>query len=133
MGNANVLTFLQELLQRLFTKSPKFFKIWTIISGTLVLITGIPDFITFLNINGFTLPNLWNTEVTKAVAWASRAALFMSLLTTQSKPVGVVSTNDGAMVIKATDDKQLPFTAATEQKSADKHEVEKVEVNKVTN
>lgn len=127
MQNANVLTFLQELVKRFSTKSPLFFKVWIFISTTLVLITGIPEFLTVANIH---IPDLWNEHVTRAVAWASRAALFMSLLTTQSKSVGV--TSDTGTVIKATNEKLLPFTAAVEQKSAEKHSVDEVEVKPVT-
>jgi len=126
MGTANVLTFLQELIKRFQTKSPLFFKIWMFISGALVLITGVPEFLTTMNIH---IPDLWNVKVTLAVAWASRAALFMSLLTTQSKSVGVTETGT---VIKITNDKLLPFTAATEQKVAVKSDtVGVVEVTKV--
>ena len=126
MGTANVLTFLQELIKRFQTKSPLFFKIWIFISGALVLITGLPEFLTIANIH---IPDLWNVKVTMAVAWASRAALFMSLLTTQSKMVGITDTGT---VIKSTNDNLLPFTSATEQKAAVKSEtVGIVEVNKV--
>jgi len=128
--NTNVLTFLRENLQRLFTKSPLFFKVWMIISGALVLITGMPDFINMLSGNGFHIPDLWNVKVTNAVAWASRAALFMSLLTTQSKPAGI--TQDGT-VIKTTDTDKLPFTTASEQKIVDKTEAPVIEVNTVNN
>lgn len=124
MQNANVLMFLKEFLQRLFTKSPKFFKVWTWISGALVLVTGIPQLISSLPFQVH-IPDVFNERLTAAIAWSSRAALLMSLLTTQSKPVGV--TEDGK-VVKATDDKQLPFTAATELKSAIKHDITPVEV-----
>lgn len=117
----NILSFLQETLQRLFTKSPKFFKIWMIISGTLVLITGIPDWIRF---TGITIPNLWNHDVTLAVAWASRAATFMAILTSKSP---IVAVTVGGNVLKATDDTKLPFTAAVEQKAAVKEQVPKVD------
>lgn len=128
MQNPNVLQFLQEFLQRLFTKSPKFFKVWTWISGALVLITGIPAFITMLPV-GITIPDIFNQGVTTAVRYAGTGVLLMSLLTTQSKPVGVTET--GA-VIKSTDGKQLPFTAAAEQKSADKHEIAGVELKSIS-
>lgn len=127
MQNANVLTFLQENLQRLFVKSPLFFRIWTLIFGALVLITGVPDFVNMLHINGFVIPDLWNDAVTKAVGWASRGGLLMSLLTTQSKPAAIT---DQGKIIKTTNTKKLPFTAAVEQKSAVKKGVAVVEVNK---
>lgn len=126
--NPNILTFLQETLQRLFTKSPKFFKVWMLISGALVLITGLPDFINFLHIAGFTIPNVWNEHVTIAVAWASRAALLMATLTTKSIPI---AKTEGGNILKVTDETKLPFTAAVEQKSAVKNNIDTVEV-KVT-
>lgn len=127
MQNANVLIFLKELLQRLLVKSPKFFKIWTWISSGLILITGIPAFISMLPV-GITIPDIFNQGVTVAVRYAGIGVLLMSLLTTQSKPVGVT---EAGTVIKATDDKKLPFTAAAEQKSAEKHEVTPVAVVEV--
>lgn len=127
--NANILTFLKESLQRLFAKSPKFFKVWQIVSGILVLITGIPELINSLPFH-VTIPDLWNARVTEAVAWASRAALFMSLLTTQSTPIGVTDEGKGN-VLKATDSDKLPFTAAVEKKEAAKENVSSIEV-KVT-
>ena len=127
MQNANVLTFLQENLQRLFVKSPLFFRIWMFISGALVLITGVPDFINMLNINGFVIPDLWNDAVTTAVGWASRGVFLISLLTSQSKPAAIT---DQGEIIKTTDTKKLPFTSAVEQKSAVKKGVDVVEINK---
>ena len=68
-----------------------------------------------------------NDTVTKAVAWASRGGFLMSLLTTQSKPTAIT---DQGKIIKSTDIKKLPFTAAVEQKSAVKKGVDIVELNK---
>jgi hypothetical protein len=98
-----------------------------LISGAFVLFTGVPEFLSMFP--GITIHDLWNEKVTIAVAWASRAALFMSILTTQSKPSAI--TADGT-VLKSTDEKKLPFTAATEQKSADKHDAPVVEVKPVS-
>lgn len=124
MTNANVLTFLQELFQRLATKSPKFFKIWTWISGALVLITGIPDFISMLPV-GIVIPDLFNEGITIAVRYAGTGILLMSLLTTQSKPGAIT---DGGVVIKSTDAAKLPFTAAAEQKVAEKQNIATVKL-----
>ena len=120
-----VLTWLQENIQRLFVKSPTFFKVWIWISGALVLITGVPEFITAMPFN-ITIPDLWNAKITLIVAWASRGVLLMSLLTTQSKPAAITTT--GA-VLKVTDNK-LPFTAVTEQIAAGRQGVPIVEINK---
>ena len=113
---SSLVLFLQENLQRLFTKSPLFFKIWTYISLALVLITGVPDLINAIG-DSVVIPDLWNLKITAAVAWSSRAALFMSLLTTQSTTVAVTEDGTG---LKATDATALPFTAKNEAKVADK-------------
>ena len=108
--NTQIILFLKENLQRIFTKSPLFFKIWSTISGLLVLVTGIPELVN--SISGvITIPEVWNASITLAVAWASRAALFMSLLTTQSEPMLIRGD-----VVKVTNADKLPFTALAEQK-----------------
>jgi hypothetical protein len=114
MNNVIVL-FLKENLQRLFTKSPLFFQIWTIISIVLIAITGLPDFVAWLSDGGIIIPALWDEHIMKAVAWASRASLFMSLLTTQSTPMKV-----HGEVVKSTNVKALPFTALAEKKIVEK-------------
>ena len=113
MNNLLIL-FLKENIQRLFTKSPLFFKIWSTIAAILVLITGIPELINYLS-GAITIPEAWSPAITQAVAWASRAALFMSLMTTQSTPTGQTIQGE---VLKKTDEKKLPFTAKQETKHA---------------
>lgn len=121
MQNNALIAWLSENLNRLFAKSPKFFRVWQIIAVVLVLITGLPQLFEQFDIN---LPTLWNDRVNSAIAWASRGLLLMSLLSVQSKPIGV--TDDGT-VIKATNEK-LPFTASNEAKSAVKKDLPKVDV-----
>jgi hypothetical protein len=112
-----IISFLSELIQRLFTKSPLFFKIWSGLSTVLILITGLPDFINlFVTTTGAKIPDLWNAEVTLIVRYASAGMLFMSVLSTQSKPTYI---NADGGVNKITDPKQLPFTAASEQKQVE--------------
>lgn len=130
MPSANILTWLQENIQRLFVKSPTFFKVWSYISGALLLITGIPDFINILPFDLHLSP-LFSEKINEAVKWASSAALFMSLITSKSKPVGV-EVNTGK-VVKITDEKKLPFTAAAEKKSAAKQEITPVQVKQAIN
>lgn len=105
-----LLAWLKENLSRLFTQSPKFFKIWQIVSGALVLITGIPQLLSTMQI---TLPIPWSDGLNTAIAWASRGMFFISLLTSKSP---IVATNDAGTPLKRTDDAKLPFTAAQEQK-----------------
>lgn len=111
------INWLAENLKRLFTKSPKFFLVWTWVSGLLVAITGIPEALDFF---GVILPPALEVLANKAVAMASGGAFFMSLLTTQSTPVAL--TNDGEM-LKKTDENKLPFTSRCEKKQVIKSNV----------
>lgn len=120
--NPNVLAFLQELFQRLYTKSPLFFRIIQWVTGIALLITGIPAFLGMLNVH---LPALWSDKLNQVIAYISAGMYFVSLLTTQSKSVGIT---DAGQVVKKTNEQLLPFTAAAEQKAAEKKVVEKVDV-----
>lgn len=111
MKNNQILLFLQETLQRLFTKSPKFFKIWTLVFSILTLITGIPELLTYL---GVVLPTEIAFFASKFIAYVSMGCLLMSKLTTQSKPTGVT---DEGVLLKKTDDVALPFTTQAEVKA----------------
>lgn len=108
------ISFLQELFTRLATKSPKFFKIFQIISGALVMVTGLPGFFEQIGVN---LPDYLMMFQNKLVAYAAVGSLFASLLTTQSKIVGKT---DNGEPIKQTDEKKLPFTAQIEAREAEK-------------
>lgn len=107
------IAFLQELLQRLFTKSPLFFRIWQWISGLTAIVTGLPATLAWF---GITLPPSMLMLQNKAVTYAALGALLMSKLTTQSKAAGVLPGGD---LVKKTDTAALPFTAANEQKKAE--------------
>lgn len=126
--NNPIIGWLQETLQRVFTKSPKFFKVWIAISGLLVLVTSLPNLIDFLNISGINIPNIWNDKVTLAVGWAAKGVLLMSILTTQSKAEGITT---NGKVLKITNEEKLPFTANFEKKSAIEKGVDLIEVNTI--
>lgn len=111
--------FLRELFQRFFTKSPKFFKIFQLISGACTAVTGLPAFLQMFGIN---LPPELMVLQNKAVAYAAMGVLFTSLMTTQSAPA---ATKEDGSILKQTDEKKLPFTAANEVKMADKMKDEK--------
>lgn len=107
--NTDAVKFLRETLQRLFTKSPLFFKIWMIVSGVLVVITGLPDILSQVHV---VLPEIFSKDINTAVAWASRGAFIMAWLTTADQPTAV---NENGEILKTTSTK-LPFTAAAEIK-----------------
>jgi hypothetical protein len=110
MKDNQLFDFLRETLNRLFTKSPKFFMIWQIISGLFVFISGLPLLLTQFNIH---LQEPFATLSSKAVTFAAIGMLLMSKLTTQSKQVAVTEAGD---VLKKTDDQKLPFTSGQEQR-----------------
>lgn len=109
-----ILAFLQEMFQRFATRSPRFFKIWQVVTAVATLVTGVPEFLAFI---GVTLPESLTVLQDRVVGAFSTGLFIMSMMTTQSKPVGV--TADGS-VIKVTNDKLLPFTARSEDKKASK-------------
>ena len=111
-SNNIVILWFKENLQRLFTESPTFFKIWSWISGVLLLISGVPELINNL-MPTLPIPELWNHYINSAVTFASGAALLMSKLTTQSTPIA--QTLDGTL-LKHTNIEALPFTAKKEDK-----------------
>lgn len=104
-----LIAFLQELLQRFFTKSPKFFRIWQMITAIAAAITGIPETLAYFNI---TLPPALSIFENKFIAAVSTGMFIMSAMTSQSKIAG---TRNGEPV-KQTDACALPFTAAQEKK-----------------
>lgn len=108
------IKWLQENIQRLFTKSPLFFKIWMGISGAFVLVTAIPEALTIFKID---LPQLFNDTLQKIISGASTGMFLMALMTTQSKAVGV---DVNGNILKKTDEKQLPFTSVQEVKEVAK-------------
>ena len=108
--NENLLNFLKETLQRLFTKSPKYFVIWQAIAFAAMLITGIPE---ILQDNGVVLPPFLSFLSNETVAWIAGAILTLSKLTTQSTPI----LTDSGEIVKQTNVKALPFTAKAEEKT----------------
>lgn len=114
-----IILWLKENLQRLFVKSPTFFKIWGVISAFFAALTTLPDLISSISALGIHIPDLWNQKATLIVRCVSLAFVFMSSLTTQSKPAAIKT--DGT-VLKETHE-NLSFTAVKELKDADKHDL----------
>lgn len=106
------LAWLQESLQRLFKKSPKFFRIWQMVLGFTVVVTGLPALLTGW---GIELPEALTILQNKVIAYISTGAFIMTQLSTQSTVVGVTPQGD---ILKKTDQKALPFTAQQEEKTA---------------
>lgn len=115
MNNQNSLfAWLQESLQRLFAKSPTFFKWWNIINGVLALIAGIPSLLITFDV---VLPPdvKWVKVLMNVVAAAATWGFLMSKMTVQ-RPT-VLKTGD---VVGPDKETKLPFTEKAEAKQAQK-------------
>lgn len=72
--------FILELISRLFSKNPKFFKIIQVISAIIAIITGLPEYLTSL---GIVLPDNLITLENKTIAIASIVAMIIAQFPTQ--------------------------------------------------
>lgn len=109
MNNAVVL-FFKELLLRLSTESPRFFKIIQVVMACLTFAGYLPA-----------IMDRWfgiqvsDRFVNICVDIATHTTVFFaaSLLPSQNKPVALSETGE---ILKKTDEKKLPFTAKAEEK-----------------
>lgn len=122
--NNPLIDFLKELILRFSTKSPLFFRIIQWVSAALALSMYIPATLEAFHIS---LPEIISANINLVLAKMASVAFVISMLTTQSKPLGI--TEDG-QVIKTTNDNKLPFTSRSEQKIAQKENVSAVEIKK---
>ena len=111
-----LIAWLQENFLRVTAKSPKFFKVWKIITGIPVLVIALPEALRILNIN---LPQVFSQHVQTAVSWAATGMFLMSFLPTQSP---VVAIDQNGTPIKQTNPEKLPFTSQSEAKAAIKED-----------
>ena len=106
-SNTNdAIKFLAELVNRLFAKSPKFFRIIKVIAAILAIVTGLPGILESLGIH---LPDTLAVLQNKVVSIAGLAAFFVSSLTvdrTTTSPTPVVGPST------------LPLTEKDEAKKA---------------
>lgn len=107
-----IINWFVEFFKRFGTPQPQFFKILLIIGAVATFIGFVPDILSFLD---FTLPATWTPWVERILKIAGITTIIVSRLTTQSK---VVET-DG-LILKATNEQALPFTATAERAAAQK-------------
>jgi hypothetical protein len=110
MGSTVITDFLRESLNRLFSKSPKFFKIFQLLAAGLTFAGYIPSMLQ--RWFGIVVPGPTITfceDVAKYAAGFFAAAL----LPVAQKPVA--QTKEGE-AIKVTDEEKMPFTAKAEAK-----------------
>ena len=79
---ANITDFIVELLVRLFSKTPWFFKVVQIISAIALIVSGLPQ---LLAQAGVSIPDAWIGTVSQVVSIASMVAIFLAQLTTTTK------------------------------------------------
>lgn len=96
-----VIAFFAELVGRLFSKTPAFFKVIQVVSTIVAIVTGLPSIITSL---GITLPSSITGLENTVVSIAGLVALFISSL-----PVATTVATSGTATASSA---ALPFTAA---------------------
>lgn len=100
------IKFFAELVSRLFSKTPAFFKVIQVISTIVVVVTGLPGLLESI---GITLPPALTALESKVVAIAGVVSLFISSLPVTTP----VATSGQATASSAA----LPFTATKENKA----------------
>jgi len=119
--NPQVLNFFREALNRLRTRSPRFFYILQLLGGSMTLAGKLP-----------TLLDRWTTmhispefvNVCNDIAKFSLGFLMATFLSAETKPTAVTQEGD---VLKKLDETKYPFTATSEKKKAARHETPVVE------
>jgi hypothetical protein len=111
MANNMALDFLREFLNRLVTKSPRFFKILQVIFGLLTFVSYVPSMLQ--RWFGVEVPG---STITLLEDIAKYSAGFFAALLLPVKQVPVAQTPEGE-AIKVTDEKKMPFTAKAEAKA----------------
>lgn len=108
MGNSVITDFFRESLNRLFSKSPKYFKVAQFITALLALAGFVPRILQkYFNIE---IPN-HTEELCKDIGIFFSGFFGAVLLPVAQKPVA--KTEEGE-AIKVTDEKRMPFTAKAE-------------------
>jgi hypothetical protein len=72
------MSFLAELVLRVFGKTPHFFKVVQVVSIIIAAVTGLPD---FLNSIGLDLPESFDVIANKVISIAAIVAAFIAQLT----------------------------------------------------
>lgn len=108
----DIIAFLQENIQRLKQKSPKFFKAWNLINSVALILSGLPTVLNMLDIPDLEtiLPNATGKLILKIITYASAWGLLMNKLTVQSNHE--IIEDNGTLIQKPCED--LPYTGKKE-------------------
>ena len=107
-----LISFFTEVVNRLNSKSPKFFVVWQWFFAILTIITLIPQGLTVIGIH--LLDTQMNT-ISHVVSGATSLLWLMSKMPV--KPTVLTMTTDGA-VLQKTSEQRLPITAKDQKKEA---------------
>lgn len=83
--------FISQLIIRLFSKTPWFFKVVQILSGVVAAILLFPEWYHAYQEGGFTLPDKWEDFMQTIIGYALIAQAFLAQLTV---PTDVKKKND---------------------------------------
>lgn len=109
MNNNQILAWFSETLNRLFQKSPVYFKIWNIILIAVAVVPQIPAALAILHIN---VPLVLAPALAKMISTAATGAFLMSKLTVNNATVVSNTTDSTGVTTSITTAKtSLPFTA----------------------
>jgi hypothetical protein len=120
MNQNPFVAWFQELIGRLKTRAPKFFRILQYVSGAITAIAGLPALLAAYHIP---LPDAITFLQNKYAGLISFGFFLASLLPAQSKIVGV---DENGKPLSKVNEKLLPFTAKHEEKKVE--EKKKVDV-----
>lgn len=96
---AGVIPFFAELVGRLFSKTPAFFKVIQVVSTIVAVVTGLPSIITS---TGITLPPAFTALESTAVSVAAIVSLFISSLPVETPVVTSTATTTTTVVAAST-------------------------------
>jgi hypothetical protein len=108
-----IANWLVEFFKRFGTPQPKFFKVLMFVGAVASLLGFAPDILKFLDIP---LPGEWKPLIERILKIAGITTIVISRLTSQSP---IVKTTPQGIILKATDQNALPFTAEAEKEKAE--------------
>jgi hypothetical protein len=112
MQNNSFVLWLREGMQRLFKKSPKYFRWWQRLTGFITAVTGLPALITAA---GITLPPAATVLENKIISIFAMGMFFMTLFPTQTT---INSISPQGVPNQQLNPKVMPFTLKADLKQA---------------
>lgn len=112
MNQSDLITWLQENLQRLKQTQPKFWKVWSAINGIILFLAGLPTIMAWIDVpdlNQF-LPGTVVRVILKIISFCAAYGLFLNKLTVKGTHE-VVSEGDTLLSKPCPD---LPYTEKKE-------------------